>query len=121
MNENQLMSYPLQHIISIVESRHTETSQIFYYGFTEWATSQTPALSTGWDWEFIEQNGITSIKRIGLPRSNIMIVDLSGKDIGYDVTETLIEKRIDTLFWEPFIYAQINTSLTKSSLSQTFS
>lgn len=121
MNENQLMSYPLQHIISIVESRHTEASQIFYYGFTEWATSQTPALSTGWDWEFIEQNGITSIKRIGLSRSNIMIVDLSGKDIGYDVTEILIEKRIDTLFWEPFIYAQINTSLTKSSLSQTFS
>ncbi|MGM7371003.1 DUF4902 domain-containing protein, partial [Acinetobacter baumannii] len=27
----------------------------------------------------------------------------------------------DTLFWEPFIYAQINTSLTESSLSQTFS
>ncbi|AGH34007.1 hypothetical protein ABD1_01160 [Acinetobacter baumannii D1279779] len=50
-----------------------------------------------------------------------MIVDLSGKDIGYDVTEILIEKRIDTLFWEPFIYAQINTSLTKSSLRQTFS
>ncbi|EMP0110262.1 DUF4902 domain-containing protein, partial [Acinetobacter baumannii] len=28
MNENQLMSYPLQHIISTVESRHTEASQI---------------------------------------------------------------------------------------------
>lgn len=121
MNENQLMSYPLQHIISTVESRHTEASQIFYYGFTEWATPQTPALSTGWDWELIENNGITTVKRVGLPRSNIMIVDVSGMDIGFDINETLLEKKIDTLFWEPFIYAQINTSLTESSLSQTFS
>lgn len=93
MNENQLMSYPLQHIISTVESRHTEASQIFYYGFTEWATSQTPALSTGWDWELIENNGITTVKRVGLPRSNIMIVDVSGMDIGFDINETLLEKK----------------------------
>ncbi|USP40391.1 DUF4902 domain-containing protein [Acinetobacter sp. XS-4] len=121
MNENQLMNYPLQHLISIVESTQIEDSQILYYGFTEWATSLTPALSTGWDWEFVEQNGIASLKRIGLPRSNIMIVDVSGTDIGFDITETLIEKKIDTLFWEQFIYAQINTTQTKTKLSPNFS
>lgn len=121
MNENQLMNYPLQHLISIVESTQIEDSQILYYGFTEWVTSLTPALSTGWDWEFIEYNGITSIKRIGLPRSNIMIVDVSGTDIGFEVTETLIEKKIDTLFWEQFIYAQINTTQTMSKLTPYFS
>lgn len=121
MNENQLMNYPLQHLISTVESTQIENSQILYYGFTEWATSLSPALSTGWDWEFVEQNGIASLKRIGLPRSNIMIVDVSGTDIGFDVTETLIEKKIDTLFWEQFIYAQINTTQTKTKLSLNFS
>ncbi|MEQ1161612.1 DUF4902 domain-containing protein [Acinetobacter calcoaceticus] len=121
MNENQLMNYPLQHLISTVESTQIEDSQILYYGFTEWATSLTPALSTGWDWEFVEQDGIASLKRIGLPRSNIMIVDISGADIGFDVTETLIEKKIDTLFWEQFIYAQINTTQTKTKLSPNFS
>lgn len=121
MNENQLMNYPLQHLISTVESTQIEDSQILYYGFTEWATSLTPALSTGWDWEFVEQYGIASLKRIGLPRSNIMIVDVSGADIGFDVTETLIEKKIDTLFWEQFIYAQINTTQTKTKLSPNFS
>jgi len=121
MNENQLMNYPLQHLISTVESTQIEDSQILYYGFTEWATSLTPALSTGWDWEFVEQDGIASLKRIGLPRSNIMIVDISGTDIGFDVTETLIEKKIDTLFWERFIYAQINTTQTKTKLSPNFS
>ncbi|SEO77360.1 DUF4902 domain-containing protein [Acinetobacter sp. yr461] len=121
MNENQLMNYPLQHLISTVESTQIEDSQILYYGFTEWATSLTPALSTGWDWEFVEQNGIASLKRIGLPRSNIMIVDVSGADIGFDVTETLIKKKIDTLFWEQFIYAQINTTQTKTKLSPNFS
>ncbi|MGE8600200.1 MAG: DUF4902 domain-containing protein [Acinetobacter calcoaceticus] len=121
MNENQLMNYPLQHLISTVESTQIEDSQILYYGFTEWATSLTPALSTGWDWEFVEQDGIASLKRIGLPRSNIMIVDVSGTDIGFDVTETLIEKKIDTLFWEQFIYAQINTTQTKTKLSPNFS
>lgn len=121
MNENQLMNYPLQHLISTVESTQIEDSQILYYGFTEWATSLTPALSTGWDWEFVEQNGIASLKRIGLPRSNIMIVDVSGTDIGCDVTETLIEKKIDTLFWEQFIYAQINTTQTKTKLNLNFS
>lgn len=121
MNENQLMNYPLQHLISTVESTQIEDSQILYYGFTEWATSLTPALSTGWDWEFVEQDGIASLKRIGLPRSNIMIVDVSGADIGFDVTETLIEKKIDTLFWEQFIYAQINTTQTKTKLSPNFS
>lgn len=92
MNEIQLMNYPLQHLISIVETTQIEDSRILYCGFTEWATSRSPALSTGWDWEFIENNGIASLKRIGLPRSNIMIVDLSGTDIGFDVTETLIKK-----------------------------
>lgn len=121
MNENQLMNYPLQHLISTVESTQIEDSQILYYGFTEWATSLTPALSTGWDWEFVEQDGIASLKRIGLPRSNIMIVDVSGADIGFDVTETVIEKKIDTLFWEQFIYAQINTTQTKTKLSPNFS
>ncbi|KHN65951.1 hypothetical protein AV645_15005 [Acinetobacter calcoaceticus] len=121
MNENQLMNYPLQHLISTVESTQIEDSQILYYGFTEWATSLSPALSTGWDWEFVEQNGIASLKRIGLPRSNIMIVDVSGTDIGCDITETLIEKKIDTLFWEQFIYAQINTTQTKTKLSPNFS
>ncbi|MND23119.1 hypothetical protein D3C80_135140 [compost metagenome] len=121
MNENQLMNYPLQHLLSTVESTQIEDSQILYYGFTEWATSLTPALSTGWDWEFVEQNGIASLKRIGLPRSNIMIVDVSGTDIGCDITETLIEKKIDTLFWEQFIYAQINTTQTKTKLSPNFS
>lgn len=121
MNENQLMHYPLQHLISTVESTQIEDSQILYYGFTEWATSLTPALSTGWDWEFVEQDGIASLKRIGLPRSNIMIVDVSGTDIGFDVTETLIEKKIDSLFWEQFIYAQINTTQTKTKLSLNFS
>lgn len=121
LNENQLMNYPLQHFISIVESTQIEDSQILYYGFTEWVTSLTPALSTGWDWEFIEYNGITSIKRIGLPRSNIMLVDVSGTDIGFEVTETLIEKKIDTLFWEQFIYAQINTTQTMAKLTPYFS
>ena len=121
MNENQLMNYPLQHLLSTVESTQIEDSQILYYGFTEWATSLTPALSTGWDWEFVENNGIASLKRIGLPRSNIMIVDVSGTDIGCDITETLIEKKIDTLFWEQFIYAQINTTQTKTKLSPNFS
>lgn len=121
MNENQLMNYPLQHLLSTVESTQIEDSQILYYGFTEWATSLTPALSTGWDWEFVEQDGIASLKRIGLPRSNIMIVDVSGTDIGFDVTETLIEKKIDSLFWEQFIYAQINTTQTKTKLSPNFS
>lgn len=114
MNENQLMSYPLQHIISIVESTQIEDSKILYYGFTEWATLKTPALSTGWDWEFIEYNGTTTVKRVGLPRSNIMIVDISGIDIGFDTNETFLKKKIDTLFWEPFICAQINTSLIQS-------
>lgn len=121
MNENQLMNYPFQHVISIIESTHIKESQIIYYGFTEWATLKTPALSTGWDWEFVEQNGFASLKRIGLPRSNIMIVDVSGTDIGFDITETLIERKIDTLFWEQFIYAQINATLTKSKLSLNFS
>lgn len=33
------MNYPLQHLISIVESTQIEDSQILYYGFTEWVTS----------------------------------------------------------------------------------
>ncbi|MEQ1065487.1 DUF4902 domain-containing protein [Acinetobacter sp. XH1741] len=121
MNEDQLMTYPLQHVVSIIESTQIEESQIVYRGFTEWATLKTPALSTGWDWEFIEQNGFATLKRIGLPRSNIMIVDISGTDIGFDVTETLIKRKIDTLFWEQFIYTQINTTLTKPKLSLNFS
>lgn len=115
------MNYSFQHVVSIIESTHIKESQIIYYGFTEWATLKTPALSTGWDWEFVEQNGFVSLKRIGLPRSNIMIVDVSGTDIGFDVTETLIERKIDTLFWEQFIYAQINATLTKSKISLNFS
>ncbi|EYT45340.1 hypothetical protein J619_02207 [Acinetobacter sp. 478810] len=50
-----------------------------------------------------------------------MLVDVSGTDIGFEVTETLIEKKIDTLFWEQFIYAQINTTQTMAKLTPYFS
>ncbi|OTR99094.1 hypothetical protein CAT24_15835 [Acinetobacter pittii] len=49
------------------------------------------------------------------------LVDVSGTDIGFEVTETLIEKKIDTLFWEQFIYAQINTTQTMAKLTPYFS
>ena len=69
-------------------------------GYTEWATMTIPALSLGWDWRLEVPEGSVSYRRIGEPRSNIMLMDRYQRDLGDVQSAAVLVLFIDELPWE---------------------
>lgn len=68
-------------------------------GYTEWVSTTVPAITIGWDWEIDAGYSHFLPRKIGLPRSNIMLKDSCGADLGPEKTLILLEALIDALAW----------------------
>lgn len=69
-------------------------------GYTEWISTTAPAITIGWDWQLeVSQVGPRYVS-VGLPRSNIMLLDGEQRDLGPDRTGTLIKTIVDSLRWQ---------------------
>ena len=69
-------------------------------GYTEWVDSRSSLITVGWDWQMNAVNQLVVLSRSGEPRSNLMLVDASGTDIGLALTAKLIGELIDGLPWQ---------------------
>jgi hypothetical protein len=70
-------------------------------GYTEWASHRLPYLTLGWDWALgASHNGVRCI-RVGVPRSNLMLISLEGADLGREATDHVLSAWVDTLPWSP--------------------
>jgi hypothetical protein len=73
----------------------------FSAGYTEWQSTRFPGsagVSIGWDWYLDRWSGALLI--VGsYVRSNIMVVDIFGADIGMAGTEQAILRRLARLNW----------------------
>ena len=77
-------------------------------GYTEWASQTTPALSLGWDWRIATTAGRVRYEREGEVRSNVMLVDTRGRDLGALATGVLLGVAVDILGWEQAVDHYIN-------------
>lgn len=68
-------------------------------GYSEWLSDTFPRITVGWDWHLDLTTGIPRYLRDGWPRSNIMLIDADGQDLGDEATATSIAFWIDQAGW----------------------
>lgn len=88
-------------------------------GYTEWISKTFPTITIGWDWQINTGSNQIQLQKIGKPRSNILIQDSTGIDIGTIETTTLLEALIDALDWAIEVQSHIETRYTPPSDSPT--
>jgi hypothetical protein len=69
-------------------------------GITEWASQSTPALSLGWDWQLPSAGGTGGYVRVSEVRSNVMLTDAAGRDLGERATSARLDAEVDAFDWQ---------------------
>ncbi|HKJ09535.1 MAG TPA: DUF4902 domain-containing protein [Gammaproteobacteria bacterium] len=109
----ELQTVPLVHLISGLDddapvSGFNGAMPTDIAGYTEWVSLQQPAVTLGWDWQLHCTPAGTRLRRTGEPRSNLMLQDASGTDIGYRQTTLQLEVFIAVLGWQETVERHIS-------------
>lgn len=102
LTQEQLASLKLVHLISGLDDPAGNGAGIVT-GYTEWVSpmnGEGAAISIGWDWQLQRIEGVSSLARIGIPRSNLMMQDSSKADLGQTQTETILATFVDRSLWQ---------------------
>lgn len=96
----QLQAVRLEHLISDLDADPAPTGgeATAISGYTEWASAEAPRVSLGWDWELAPHDG--GLRRLGLPRSNVMLVDAAGADLGPAASDAALARLVDRMDWQ---------------------
>jgi hypothetical protein len=62
-------------------------------GYTEWLSDRPPAVTVGWDWEMIVLCGQVQLRRLGPPRSNLLLQP-------EDQADRLLGEYVDAFDWQ---------------------
>lgn len=100
----ELLCTPIAHLISGVDLDEAADpcacgKETWICGYTEWVSSSAPAISIGWDWCIAPSTSPPRWKRIGAPRSNVMLLSASGDDAGWSKNLDLLSTVVDALPW----------------------
>lgn len=68
-------------------------------GYTEWVSPQAATLTLGWDWELADGAGAPRVKRLGLPRTNIQVLDGVMRPLPWDDSLRVLADYIDSIEW----------------------
>ena len=107
---DQLGSLRFGHLISGLDETDDCAAPGGITGYTEWTSAGAPVLSLGWDWIMVAGGGgIVELKRLGAPRSNCMLQDTAGADLGFTATLARLSRFVDSLAWQCETGGQIAT------------
>lgn len=68
-------------------------------GYTEWVSRQSPALTLGWDWHLDDAALTPRVIRLGLPRTNILVLDNENEPLPWNESLHVLATYIDTFDW----------------------
>jgi hypothetical protein len=68
-------------------------------GYTEWVDRIDGAVTIGWDWQMRAAAGVVTLRRTSDPRTNVMLVDVCGRDIGPAKTLDSLSALVDAFDW----------------------
>ncbi len=96
----------LRHIRSEVEGTDAEglsrawegASASALFGSSEWVTESDPPVSLGWDW-MLTTSGDVLMNRHSI-RTNLMLVDHDGSDLGHTVSIETVVRTIENFAWQ---------------------
>ncbi len=114
----ELQAVCLTHLISGLDEEPPETitdgaTPTEIVGYTEWLSNTMPSITIGWDWQLDVTHNDTALRKISEPRSNIMVRDSTGMDIGPARTAVLLDALIDVLDWTTVVRNHINVRYGK--------
>lgn len=101
---DQLLSTPLEHLVSGVDlDQHSPTAACgrltSLSGYTEWISANDPAISIGWDWRLLTSANGPRWIRVGLPRSNLLLMQDTGCETSWHSNLEILGTVVDALAW----------------------
>lgn len=79
-------------------------------GFCEWKSNGTPAISLGWGWFIHCQTERMMLAPDGV-RSNVMLIDARGYDLGAEKTSNLFCTWLGTFEWQDMVGKAIRSAM----------
>jgi hypothetical protein len=68
-------------------------------GYTEWVSADEPRLTLGWDWHLDEGSSTPRVVRLGLPRTNVQVLDGADEPLPWNESLHVLATFIDTFDW----------------------
>lgn len=68
-------------------------------GYTEWVSADDPNLTLGWDWHLDDAALTPRVIRLGLPRTNIQVLDGAREPLPWNESLHVLATFIDTFDW----------------------
>lgn len=114
---NALQQLDLVHLISGLDEDGPPqpgmaAMQTVITGYTEWVTHAAPRVTLGWDWQMLAAASQVALQRVGEPRSNLMLQNDAGTDLGHEKSSLLLETFIDAFDWQTEALSCVNTRYT---------
>lgn len=101
---DELLSLRINHLVSGID--YCEGSpkdacghETVITGHTEWMGHCDTSITIGWDWSFHGESNIFRWHRIGMPRTNVVLVDDFGNDKPWERNLEHIASVVDSLSW----------------------
>lgn len=85
-------------------------------GYTEWVSISAPVISLGWDWIYDPMRIPSMLVRQGTLRTNVMLLDNDGIEVGHLKTSVLLEAVLDCFDWQETVLGAIEN---RYSMHQT--
>jgi hypothetical protein len=106
MQEGALFAIVLEHVCTVQDLSVLDHTVPWHRGarsagITEWQADHAGRIvSIGWDWVRLQDGALVAATSVA-PRSNILLVDRVGYDLGRDESDAALWRWIHTLHWQP--------------------
>lgn len=101
---DEVLSVRFAHLISgLDESREGVArcgARTTISGYTEWVGEADPKVTVGWDWIVDFGSGQPHWRRVGPPRTNVLLVDGSAQDYDWNRSLKVLGTVVDALPWQ---------------------
>jgi hypothetical protein len=103
IRRRDLDQLPLTHLVSGLDDDSGQAracgATIALSGYTEWVCPAQPQLSLGWDWQLEDTASPPRIRRLGLPRTNVLLLDGDRAALPWNESLQLLANFIDGFNW----------------------
>lgn len=121
----ELLSTPISHFVSGVDLEGCQKlsscgKATSISGYTEWVSKRAPIISIGWDWCIRLTSSGPLWTRVGLPRSNVMLVDATDGDADWEKNLEILATVVDALPWREHLLQAVAAPYAQSPSKSTY-
>ncbi len=111
---DELLSLPIKHLASGIDTEATAAisrcgTPSPISGFTEWICEQPAGISLGWDWCLEATISHIRWRRVGAPRTNVILVSEDGIERSWEKNLEQLGMVVDAMPWTDTLPAALNT------------